>query len=306
MCGNTAYILSTAYETCTAVPLWVLILYLAGELTYQVLSFVVDLLTFMVSKTGTMQKNEFRAKWMPVLLTIRIIFYIPELALIVFGLTIAWYFTVDQCDVHIHHLIAAFSIITTVGFIFKIVFFCVLMEPCGCCSPGPIRYIKNIKSYDRRQLDDSFLTPLEAGRTLGDSTGERIPSVVAFQRRRLSTFNRHGAEDKPLKNAPVYNRETARLWQRRFLKWVGNSGSRNTAIHDVAKLFGLVLGENEYVISDLVAGLSLEREEQKSLMSGNECHLDKLLRMVHNRDITIACSSWMSYSRLYTYTIIQT
>jgi hypothetical protein len=33
------------------------------------------------------------------------------------------------------------------------------------------------------------------------------------------------------------------------------------------------------VISDLVAGLSLERQEQKSLMSGNECHLDKLLRM---------------------------
>jgi hypothetical protein len=277
-CGNTAYILSTAHETCTAVPLWVLILYLAGELAYQVLSFIVDLLTFIVSKTGTMQKNEVRAKWMPVLLTIRIIFYIPELALIVFGLTIAWYFTVDQCDVHIHNLIAAFSIVVAVGFIFKIVLFCVLMEPCGCCSPGPIHYIKDTESHDGGQLDDLFLTPLETGGTLGDST-DKLPSVVAVQPRRRSTLFRRGTEDKLVKDPPVYNRETATLWQRRFQKWVGNSGRGNTAIHDVAKLFGLVLGENEYVISDLVAGLSLEREEQKSLMSGNECHLDKLLRM---------------------------
>ena len=280
MCGNTAYILSTAYETCTAVPLWVLILYLAGELAYQVLSFIVDLLTFIVSKTGTMQKNEVRAKWMPVLLTIRIIFYIPELALIVFGLTIAWYFTVDQCDVHIHNLIAAFSIVVAVGFIFKIVLFCVLMEPCGCCSPGPIHYIKDTESHDGGQLDDLFLTPLETGGTLGDST-DKLPSVVAVQPRRRSTLFRRGTEDKLVKDPPVYNRETATLWQRRFQKWVGNSGRGNTAIHDVAKLFGLVLGENEYVISDLVAGLSLERQEQKSLMSGNECHLDKLLRMVY-------------------------
>ena len=245
------------------------------------LSFIINLLTFMVSKTGTMQKNESRAKWMPVLLTIRIMLYIPELALIVFGLTIAWYFTrLDQCDVHIHNLIAAFSIVVAVGFIFKIVLFCVLMEPCGCCSPGPIRYFKNIKSHDRRQLDDSFLTPLEARGTIGDSTDE-LPSVVVFQPRRQHTLIRHGVEDKPVKDPPVYNRETARLWQRRILKWVGNSGSGNTAIHNVAKLFGHVFGENEYVISDLVAGLSLEREEQKSLMSGNECHLDKLLRMVH-------------------------
>ena len=119
-----------------------------------------------------------------------------------------------------------------------------------------------------------------ARETLGDSTGE-LPSVVAFQHRRQTTLIKRGTEDEPVRNPSVYNRETARLWQRRFQKWVGNSGRGNTAIHDVAKLFGLVLGENEFVISDLVAGLSLERQEQKSLMSGNECHLDKLLRMVH-------------------------
>ena len=283
MCGNTAYILSTAYETCTAVPLWVLILYLAGELAYQVLSFIVDLFTFMVSKTGAMRKNnEFRTKWMQVLVTVRIILYIPELTLIVFGLTIAWYFTVDQCDVHIHNLIGAFSIVAAVGFILKIVLFCVLMEPCGCCSPGPIRYIKDVKFHDQLDLDDSFRTPLEAGGTLGDAISE-VPSesVVVFQPRRQNTLMKRGAGDKPVKNAPVYNRETAKLWQRRFRKWVGNSGSGNTAIHDIAKLFGLVLGENEYVISDLVAGIALERQEQKSLMSGNKCHLENLLRKVH-------------------------
>ena len=156
MCGNTAYILSTAYETCTAVPLWVLILFLAGELIYQMLSFIVHLLTFMVSKTGTMQKNKFRTKWMLVLVTIRIILYIPELTLIVFGLTIAWFFTVDQCDVHIHNLIAAFSIVVAVGFIFKIVLFCVLMEPCGCCSPGPIRYFKDARFHDQLDFTHTF------------------------------------------------------------------------------------------------------------------------------------------------------
>ena len=258
-------------------------LYLTAELFYEFLSFTINFLILMVSKSGTIQKNESRVKWMQVLLTLRAILILPELCLILSGLVIAWHpdltANTEQCTGCTHNLIAAYSTFTTLVYVLKLAFILLSMDPCGCYSPGPIRYIKDARFYAHVNLEDSLCTPMNARHMLGE---QHVPKVVAAQSRKSggSWFLKGQHKDEVVKDAPLYNRRTARLWQRRLLNLTGQSTRSDSAVHDIAKIFGIVFQDNKYVLSDIVAAIILEKREQTKLMCNNECYLERKLRKV--------------------------
>ena len=111
---------------------------------------------------------------------------------------------------------------------------------------------------------------------------QHVPKVVAAQSGMSggSWFLKGRQKDEVVKDAPLYNRRTARLWQRRLMGLTGQSTRSDSTVHDIAKIFGIVFQDNKYVLSDIAAAIILEKREQKKLMCNNKCYLERELRKV--------------------------
>ena len=263
---------------CQPQPLWVLALYLFGELLMEFSVMTVSFLIFVVSASGTLwerfsdsrtteqkrieksgngaeldptEMNNSRVRKLRVLMCIRVVLFLPELCFSVFGLVVAFHPQLANqpacASSHIFQLLAAYSIVTTVVTVLKMVFYLVVVDPAGCYSPRPVDYIEE---------DEASYQRVTAG-------GRRTTQQT------------------------LYNNHTAHHWQKRISLLacgrVSGAQNGNASILEVAKLFSAIFQFPDYTVSDIATAIVLlHNEQKKSYRKTNlqECFMLRQLRKV--------------------------
>ena len=239
---------------------------------------VVNCLILVVSASGTLQVNEKRAQKIRVLLYIRVALLLPELCFSVFGLVVAFHPQLAKQPAcvsnNIFQLLAAYSIVTTAVTALKMVFYAIVMDPCGCCSPRPnIGYVSEI-NYNA-QVTNSGSAEAKNARgltrhtesTASITTNEGFRRIIHGRSRQLLT--RRDTQ------RTLYSRRTTQLWQNRINKLTFGSltGSLSghwnvkSSIHNVAKHLSILFKDTNYTLSDLTTAIVLAIREQKDLSS---------------------------------------
>ena len=258
---------------CQPQPLWVLATYLFGELLLEFFEMVVNCLILVVSASGTLQENKMRAQRIRVLLYIRVALFLPEVCFSVFGLAVAFHPKLSKqpgCAAnYIFQLLEAYSIVTTAVTVLKTVFYTMFMDPLGCCSPGPIRYVSDI--HYNAEAKGSASTEV-AARGLTRQTESTVSITMNGGVRRI-IYGRSRRTTRSDSQQGLYNRRTTQLWQNRINKLACGSltGSLSghwnvkSSVHEVAKVLSVFFENTNYTLSDLTTATVLVIREQKIL-----------------------------------------
>ena len=256
---------------CQPQPLWALATYLFGELLLEFCEMVVNCLILVVSASGTLQVNKKRSQKISVLLYIRVALFLPEVCSSVFGLVVAFHPQLSKqpgCAAnHIFQLLAAYSIVTTVLMVVKIVFYTIFMDPLGCCSPGPIGYVSEMK-YNP-QVKNSGSPDARQARGLKRQT-ESTASITIDEGFRTIIHGKRRTTTRRDTQHTLYNRRTTQLWQNRIDKLTcgsmsGHGNHVRSSVREVAKLFSIFFENTNYTLSDLTTAIALVNREQKDL-----------------------------------------
>ena len=232
---------------------------------------VVDCLILVVSASGTLQENKKRTQKLRVLLYIRVVLFFPGMCFSVFGLGVAFHPQLANqpacASKHIFQLLAAYSIVTTVLMVLNIVSYIVFMDPLGCCSPGPIGYVSEMK-YNAK-VKNSGSPEVKHGRGLARQ-GQSSASISIDEGFRRIIRGRRTTTHRDTQHT-LYNRRTTQLWQNRINKLTCGSltrsltGNAKSSVHAVAKLFSTFFENTNYTLSDLTTAIFLVSKEQKDL-----------------------------------------
>ena len=235
---------------------------------------VVNCLILVVSASGTLQVNEKRAQKIRVLLYIRVALLLPELCFSVFGLVVAFHPQLAKQPAcvsnNIFQLLAAYSIVTTMVMVLKMVFYAIFMDPLGCCSAGPIAYVSEMK-YNA-QVTNSGSAEAKHARGLTRQTESSASLAIDEGFRRVIHGGRRTTTHRDTQHT-LYNKRTTQLWQNRINKLTCGSlsgslsgrGNIKSSIHNVAKLFSIFFENTNYTLSDLTTAIVLVSNDQMDL-----------------------------------------
>ena len=214
--------------------------------------------------------NETRQKRLQALLKMRVALCFPEVCISVVGLVVAFHPQLSNqpacASIHVFQLLAAYSIVTTIVAALEMIFYLIMMDPAGCCSPGPIGYVSD--------LDPVPITTEYSGRLTEQRLSVASVSLEGLSQQRVAgARGRRRSSVLPDTEYALFNTHASRLWQNRIKSLacacgvLNSSNARNvqTSIRDVAKLFTVFFENTSYTISDIASAMVLVSNEQKEL-----------------------------------------
>lgn len=180
----------------------------------------------------------------------------------------------------------AVVLLQVVSYALFLVKVCIYADPLGCSTPGLLERLTLLDDADERGsllLAPSELSPNVRGLSVDASSAAKEVNVWTH-RNKVFTLNRHDIDRVTKVHSESVNRRKYERKLRALFCCLGVQGqrSRGVALEDVARGLYTVFSETDTVLSDVIAGFSLLRENQlaKKKEGGGDIALTKKFRMV--------------------------
>ena len=237
-----------------------LMAFVIGSTALHLVLVLINMLLVYISGSGKLQYSRSRTLKINVLISIRVMAFLPELLFIILGYILAGRinsleYRESLCNPSIYRYLLAYNSVIIITLILHIIFSVILLDPCGCCTFGGgglsicnrSNEMKNIYHFD----PEPNLQLLEQG---GHNS-----SVTPQHSKTCSSLKRTATNDYKL-----FQSEAVQLWYYRLSTLThSHTSSVGNPITEAAKLFGTLFKDTDYVLSDLLVAVLLTRRHQK-------------------------------------------
>ena len=237
-----------------------LMAFVIGSTALHLVLVLINMLLVYISGSGKLQYSRSRTLKINVLISIRVMAFLPELLFIILGYILAGRinsleYRESLCNPSIYRYLLAYNSVVIITLILDIIFSVIFLDPCGCCTFGGgglsicnrSNEMKNIYHFD----PEPNLQLLEQG---GHNS-----SVTPQHSKTCSSLKRTATNDYKL-----FQSEAVQLWYYRLSTLThSHTSSVGNPITEAAKLFGTLFKDTDYVLSDLLVAVLLTRRHQK-------------------------------------------